>query len=124
MAKTKKPRQGPVDSAMEKTARQREAFYRALQQYRGLALIRVEYDGYGDSGQIESIEYLNKKGKPIDCSLLDGAVDDYVCGLLPDGWEDNAGAFGTVEIDVVKRRARFVHNDRFEDAYTTEFEDQ
>ena len=49
---------------------------------------------------------------------LSGAADEYVCALLPLGWEDNAGGFGTVSIAVETQKVHVTHNDRFED-YTT-----
>lgn len=107
-------------------ARARRRLFQLVRRQQGLATIRVEYDGYGDSGQIEGIEYLRKNGKPLaglNSNNLNALVQEYVLLVLPSGWENDTGAFGTIEIDVASRKAHVVHNGRFEDYETDEFED-
>ena len=54
---------------------------------------------------------------------MEDAVEDYVYGLLPDGWEINDGSFGTVRIDAKARKSHVEHSDRFVDHETSEWED-
>ena len=85
----------------------------------------MTYDGCGDSGQIEEITYCDAEHQAIDREdkELDGAVEDYVYGLLPGGWENNDGAFGTVTIDASAQKAHIEHNGRFVDYETSAWED-
>lgn len=112
----------------EERVRKTKAKERLFELQRGkdhLAGIDVAYDGSGDSGQIESITFLDTTGQTIeseDAPLAD-AVEEYVYSLLPGGWENNEGAFGTVHIDVAEQKAHVEHSARFEDYETSEFED-
>jgi hypothetical protein len=39
------------------------------------------------------------------------------------GWENGAGAFGTIHVDVVRQKTSITHNTRFEDYETETIED-
>lgn len=90
-----------------------------------VASIEVTYDGCGDSGQIEQLTYFDTENQAInrEDKELDDVVEDYVNGLLPGGWENNDGAFGTVRIDARAQKAHVEHNDRFVDYETSAWED-
>jgi hypothetical protein len=111
------------DRDRSETARSR--LYELLRQKPEIARMEVEYDGCGDSGQIEDIRFFNAKKQPlkIDDEPLVSAIEGYVFSLLPMGWENDTGAFGTIRIDVHGQKTNVKHNERFEDFYTNEFED-
>lgn len=104
----------------------------------GVTTVTVEFDGYGDSGQIESID---AKAREADAELPDAhvtlatlgwrdpeptertmtvheAIEDMAYDCLAQthgGWENNAGAFGTFVFDVAKKNIALEYNQRFED---------
>jgi hypothetical protein len=102
----------------------------------GITRVLVTFDGYGDSGQIESIEA--RAGKemvdlPSDTVLLadplwDGSGTETVCLPLRDaieklaydalevthsGWENNDGGFGDFSFDVAERTITLVYHERY-----------
>jgi hypothetical protein len=64
--------------------------------------ITADFDGYGDSGQIDSL-VVEPVGVELDRQLAD-ALEDFLMGLLPGGWENNEGGFGGFTIDVASAR--------------------
>ena len=88
----------------------------------GVQNVRIEYDGYGDSGSIEGVIATGADNKEID---LPDEVRDMLVGsaeeMLPDGWENNDGAFGQVVLDVAKRKLTREHSWRITD---TEYDEQ
>ena len=87
-----------------------------------ISKITVTYDGSGDSGCFDDHKYLDGHGKDIDAVLLLDAVEEYVCSILPGGWEINEGSYGQVEIDIATFKSKVVHNERVLEEITTEFE--
>ena len=102
----------------------------------GITAIIVEFDGCGDSGQIESVEPKHGDAtvglpdalidwtKPnADLSGLErsglpagDAIEAMAYNLLSDthgGWEDNDGAYGTFTFDVATRLITLDFNERF-----------
>jgi hypothetical protein len=105
----------------------------------GVTMVLVRFDGYGDSGQIESIEA--KVGEnPVDLpdaqveiakvcwgsseiersafSIRD-AIEQLAYDFLEethDGWENNEGAYGEFTFDVAKRTITLDYNERISDA--------
>lgn len=106
--------------------------------------IRVEFDGGGDSGQIESIDAQSRDGVSIDLpddtvSLLrsDGPADPpcheaqslrnavetlaYACLYQSHaGWENNDGGFWTFSFDVAERTILLEMNTRISDVESSE----
>ena len=104
----------------------------------GITHVDVSFDGYGDSGQIESI---GAKAGKIEATLPDGAVTFSIVGWQDaeptertmsirdaiehfaydclaqthGGWENNEGAFGTFVFDVAEQSITLDYNQRFED---------
>lgn len=101
----------------------------------GITTVVVTFDGYGDSGQVESIDARDAEG---DVSLPetmieigapgDGdatqhiampvreAIEELAYDLLRDthaGWENNDGAFGDFTFDVAARTISLDHNERY-----------
>jgi hypothetical protein len=96
-----------------------------------LAIVRleIEFDGYGDSGQLEQATVTGGGGALSgdvvrQIALYNGtnetglrplaeAVNDLCCDLLDCGWQDNEGAFGTFVFDVATRRIELEFNSRY-----------
>jgi hypothetical protein len=91
----------------------------------GVTVIEVEYDGSGDSGQVERVTFTSPTG-PVEVSeQAERVVEDYVDVLLgchQAGWENDEGSFGTVRIDVVERSVTLEHSMRFTDYHETTIE--
>ena len=113
----------------------------------GIASFEVEFNGEGDSGQIEGIsldeKLLTRKIK--GCKVKNGtrwdpttqtsspvwendvtlqAIIEGVCyDLLENfgGWEINEGSYGTFNFDVKKRSAGLTMNERVADVNTSEY---
>ena len=95
----------------------------------GVARVLIEYDGCGDSGQIESITFLGGDGRRVDLSteveLSSGALMELFYDLLETrhpGWENNDGATGEFVWDLIADTLIHTHHDRFTDYDTTEHE--
>jgi hypothetical protein len=95
----------------------------------GVEWAYITYDGCGDSGQIESIEYTDRDGEPIDPVGKITMTVDQLLDLFYDltqvrhpGWENNDGACGEFEWDLMDDTLKHTHNDRFTDYDTTEHE--
>jgi hypothetical protein len=95
-----------------------------------VARVTSEYDGYGDSGQIESVSYFNAANEDLTKTIesgLDQQVQDLLYDLLEvrhGGWENNDGACGSFTWNVAETVATggglsHEHNDRFTDYSTT-----
>ena len=102
----------------------------------GIAHVVVSFDGYGDSGQIESVEAkavgeivplpttaiaigvaVWGQAEPETRSMtLDEAVEHLAYDFLEEthsGWEDGDGAYGDFTFDVAKRSIMLDYNDRY-----------
>lgn len=129
--------------AGEIRARNKEIVFAALAKA-GIHCVTVDYDGSGDSGQIENVEAWTAANEkmpfPIDSGIqlvtenpdhphaaqnLEAAVESVAWDYLDDlycGWENNDGAFGTFVFDIPGRSVALEHNDRFTDYNTTSHE--
>jgi hypothetical protein len=115
----------------DKAAHVRRRLPELAQQLRaiGIVCVEVHYDGVGDSGQIESIDYFDKSRKVPFPKGHVGFTEDEIDDLFYDltqmrhpGWENEDGAFGDIRWDVVGDQLAHVHHDRFTDYNTTEHE--
>ena len=81
----------------------REVVFPRLKQW-GVAKVRAEYSGYGDSGSIDGISYLDAAGEHVNMSLVrpasDPDIENAIYEFLPAGFEINDGSQGTLTIDV------------------------
>jgi hypothetical protein len=91
----------------------------------GVVQVLIEYDGCGDSGQIEYVQFLDAEGQALsggitipEAALMD-AVYDLTEARHP-GWENNDGAFGKYEWNLATGELEHVHNERFTDYCSTE----
>jgi hypothetical protein len=121
-------------------ARNKAMVFAALAET-GIHCITVDYDGSGDSGQIENIEAWTADTKrlpfpteprirlesenperPCDEQNLEAAVESVAWDYLYDlysGWENNDRAFGTFVFDVPSRTVTLEHNERYTEHNTT-----
>jgi hypothetical protein len=93
----------------------------------GVEVVHINYDGCGDSGQIEDITYLDAAGKALDPASKVTIAEDRLMDLFYDltqarhpGWENNDGAFGEFEWNLTADTLHHSHSDRFTDYDTTE----
>lgn len=87
-----------------------------------ISKINITYDGCGDSGCFDAWIYSDSHGKEVKADFLNDAVEEYVCSILPGGWELNDGSYGEVEIDVATGKSKVLHTERVVSEVTTEFE--
>jgi hypothetical protein len=110
----------------------------------GIHRVTIDYDGSGDSGQIEGLEAwdaANEKiplpssrkvqlasenpDQPVDDHGLQAAVEELAWDYLYDnhsGWENNDGAFGTFVFNVPGRTITLEHNERYTELNTSTHE--
>lgn len=117
--------------------RTKAALFEALAQV-GITTVLVEFDGYGDSGQIEhisahagpdiavSLPESNVEIARVDYSSLEivrqtlsvkEAIEQLAYDFLEEthgGWENNEGAYGDFLFDVVERTITLNYNERIE----------
>ena len=106
---------------------------------KGIAKVSIEYDGEGDSGQVNDIQAFDQKQQPVSLddpftlalhnpeepttyASLYEALDDFAwtaLGLYHDGFVNNDGGFGAIAIDAEKATVTIDHNDRITDVDNT-----
>jgi hypothetical protein len=64
----------------------------------GVTAVTAHFDGYGDSGAIDGFSV--EPGTAVLGADLEGALEDFLLGRLPGGWQDNEGCYGEFAIDV------------------------
>lgn len=102
----------------------------------GITMITIEFDGYGDEGQVEDalayagdtqiampndqIEIIDAKWGVLDVERQMVTVGEAVeamawaiLGRLHGGWQDGEGAFGEFEFDVATRTITLDFNERY-----------
>ena len=81
----------------------------------GVTKIRAEYSGYGDSGCINHIAYLDSQDQPMNMDLVrsasDPVIEQMLYEFLPDGFEINDGGQGDVTIDVATGTVTLDHQE-------------
>ncbi len=112
----------------------------------GITQVVVTFDGYGDSGQVESIDakagdedaalpsgmisLIFARWGQADATAQDMTIADAVEHLAYDflsqthgGWENNDGAFGDFTFDVAERSITLDYNERYTatESYSHEF---
>ena len=95
----------------------------------GVARVDISYDGCGDSGQIEDVRYFDAQHKwiksPPPFTITEDALRELFYDLLETrhaGWENNDGAFGEFEWDLVADTLKHSHSERYIECETTEHE--
>ena len=123
-------------------SRNKEVIFAALAEA-GIQRVTIDYDGSGDSGQIENIEAWDSNDQsmpfPLEAKIqlvsdspdhpfaeqnLEAAVETLAWDYLDIhcGWENNDGAFGTFVFDVPNRTVTLEHNERYTEVNTTSHE--
>jgi hypothetical protein len=108
----------------------------------GITSVTVEFDGEGDSGQIESViacageSRLELPQAPVTLQHASWRSETFTDTTQPlpeaietlcydylqqehGGWENNDGGFGTFTFDVARRAIELEFNGRFTDIHTT-----
>ena len=98
-------------------------------QAAGIDRVEILYDGFGDSGCIESITYTDGQGSAVDVAGKLAMTEEQLMDLFYDltqarhpGWENNDGAYGEFHWNLKDDALKHIHNDRFTDYDTTEHE--
>lgn len=100
----------------------RAADLRARLQQRGVAVVTVEYDGYGDSGMIDSIAAVSADNSPVEIAAETAALEGLFYDILESryyGWQDDLGARGVFRWDLATNALEHEHSERLEDFSTT-----
>ena len=83
----------------------------------GVSKVRAEYSGYGDSGCIDGITYLDAQDQPVNMTLVqpacNPAIEDVLYEFLPAGFEINDGSQGTLTIDVAAGTVTLEHGENY-----------
>jgi hypothetical protein len=83
----------------------------------GVSKVRAEYSGYGDSGCIDGITYLDAHKQPVNMALVtpasNPAIEDVLYEFLPAGFEINDGSQGTLTIDVAAGTVTLEHGENY-----------
>jgi hypothetical protein len=131
----------PIDDVR---ARNKEILFAALADA-GIYRVLVNYDGAGDSGQIEDVEASDDRNQriplpteptvqlvsqnpeyPHDPLNLEAAIESLAWDYLDldslFGWENNDGAFGSFVFDVPAGTVTLEHNQRYTEVNTTSHE--
>ena len=133
----------PAAPADDVHARNKAIVFAALTEA-GIHRVTVDYDGSGDSGQIENVEAWDANNDripfpsgvkiqlasenpayPLSEQNLEAAVETLAWNYLEEthsSWEDNDGAFGTFVFDGPARTVTLEHNERYTEVNTTSHE--
>ena len=83
----------------------------------GVAKVHVEYSGYGDSGSINFIEYLDAQNQPVNMDLVRAASDpqleNVLYEFLPTGFETSDGGQGDVYLDISAGTVKLEHQENY-----------
>lgn len=102
-----------------------EPTVRAELQALGITLVQADYDGVGDSGQIDEISFRDETDPGRFIPIYDPLhqqVEDLLYALLNlrhGGWENNDGAFGSFRWNLADGSLEHEHNARFTDYSTS-----
>jgi hypothetical protein len=92
----------------------------------GITFVAAHFDGSGDDGITEDVKcydsdvYAYEEYEPVAHEA--SCLQEHFEALVPYGYENDAGGFGDVVLDVRKRKIIVERNDRFEDYSTTTYE--
>jgi hypothetical protein len=90
--------------------------------------VRAEYSGSGDSGQFDSVEFIDAANEAV--TIADALKDEFETafdGILEDahgGWENEDGAQGTFTLNIGARMLEHEHTNFYteSDTETDEYE--
>ena len=94
----------------------------------GVAVVSADYDGCGDSGQIENLGFYASAeagGSQIDVpDALGNEVEELLYDLLSErhgGWDIGEGSYGHFSWSPASERMEHEHSDRFTDIDTSTY---
>jgi len=83
----------------------------------GVSQVKAEYSGYGDSGCINHIAYLDAHDQPVNMDMVRSAsdpdIENVLYEFLPAGFEINEGGQGDVTIDVAAGTVTIEHGENY-----------
>jgi hypothetical protein len=83
----------------------------------GVSKVKAEYSGYGDSGCIDGITYLDAHDQPVNMDMVRAAsdpdIENVLYEFLPAGFEINDGSQGTLTVDVTAGTVRIEHGENY-----------
>ena len=83
----------------------------------GVSRVKAEYSGYGDSGCIDGITYLDAHGQPVNMDMVRSAsdpdIENVLYEFLPAGFEINDGGQGTLTVDVTAGTVTIEHGENY-----------
>jgi hypothetical protein len=83
----------------------------------GVSKVKAEYSGYGDSGAINHIAYLDAHDQPVNMDTVRAAsdpdIENVLYEFLPAGFEINDGSQGDVTIDVAAGTVTIEHGENY-----------
>ena len=83
----------------------------------GVSKVKAEYSGYGDSGCIDGITYLDAHDQPVNMDMVRAAsdpdIENVVYEFLPAGFEINDGSQGTLTVDVTAGTVAIEHGENY-----------
>jgi hypothetical protein len=89
----------------------------------GVAKVQAEYSGYGDSGCINHIAYLDAQNQPLNMDLVKAASDPQIESVLyeflPAGFEINEGGQGDIYLDVAAGTVTLEHQENYTETKST-----
>lgn len=77
----------------------------------GIATVKAEYDGYGDSGGIEAVRFYDRRDQelPAPATIPTEQLDANLGELLPDGFAIGEGGYGMLILDPAAARVEVEH---------------
>ena len=91
-----------------------------------VVLLDVEYNGGGDSGQIEGVRAFDQKNREVELSDADAKILEEFAydklGSAPFDWVNNEGGYGHFKIDLLTGTLTCDHHERVETSTYTEFD--
>ena len=117
--------QSHIDESWSADISSKEHMFQALRAYPNIARINVRYEGYGDSGCVDTVSFYDDQGLDITASVgqdIYELVEDYVCDKLS-GLEIDDGGNADVCIDVARQAATFDVEEYHTESSSRSFED-
>ena len=90
----------------------------------GVSLIEIQYEGYGDSGNVKDVTPTPTTIKlAYDLNLrVETFGWDFAYALNP-GFENNEGGYGSLEWNLEADKINVCHSNRYVESDTTDYED-
>jgi hypothetical protein len=83
----------------------------------GVAKVRVEYSGYGNTRAINYVEYFDGESQPVDVSsgwpACSPIIEHVVHEFLPENFEAGQGGQGDVTIDIDAKTLTVEHEENY-----------